>query len=140
MKFHQLAPGEIDWDALDRFEDRVFSQRRHWLAFVTSFVRGEVIVAELRDLGSVLGYFTGIRSRIYGVPILGSPYRGWLTAHMGFNLAPGVPRIEALQALGDLAFKQLGCLSSRSEIQASGSRRATTWDSNPASGPPTCPT
>lgn len=110
MKFHQLAPEEIDWDALDRFEDRVFSQRRYWLAFVTSFVRGEIIVAELRDFGSVLGYFTGIRSRIYGVPILGSPYRGWLTAHMGFNLAPGVPRIEALQALGDLAFKQLGCL------------------------------
>jgi len=58
----------------------------------------------------VLGYFTGIRSRIYGVPILGSPYRGWLTAHMGFNLAPGVPRSEALRALGDLAFNQLGCL------------------------------
>ena len=68
------------------------------------------MVAELRDLGRTLGYFTGIRSRVYGVPILGSPFRGWLTAAMGFNLMRGVPRYEALGALGDFAFKQLGCL------------------------------
>jgi hypothetical protein len=110
MQFHRLAPEEIVWEAMDAFEDRVFSQRRHWLQFVTSFVKGEIVVAELRDLGRTLGYFTGIRSRLLGVPILGSPYRGWLTAHMGFNLAPDVPRGDALGALGDFAFKQLGCL------------------------------
>jgi GNAT acetyltransferase-like protein len=110
MEFHRLAPEKIDWEALDAFEDRVFSQRRHWLEFIRSFVQGEVVVAELRDLGRTLGYFTGIRSRVCGVPILGSPFRGWLTAAMGFNLRRGVPRYEALRALGDFAFKQLGCL------------------------------
>jgi hypothetical protein len=110
MEFHRLAPKEIDWEAMDAFQDRVFSQRRHWLRFITSFVKGEIVVAELRDLGRTLGYFTGIRARIYGVPILGSPFRGWLTADMGFNLAPDVPRYDALGALGDFAFKQLGCL------------------------------
>ncbi|MEM7021118.1 MAG: GNAT family N-acetyltransferase [Pseudomonadota bacterium] len=110
MQFHRLAPEEIDWQAMDAFGDRIFSQRRHWLEFITSFVRGDVVVAELRDLDRTLGYFTGIRSRIYGVPILGSPFRGWLTAHMGFNMLPDVPRHEALGALEQLAFKQLGCL------------------------------
>jgi Acetyltransferase (GNAT) domain len=110
MQFHRLAPEEIDWEALDAFEDRVFSQRRPWLRFLTSFIKGEIVVAELRDLGHTLGYFTGIRSRVFGVPILGSPFRGWLTAAMGFNLAPGVPRADALSALGEFAFKRLGCL------------------------------
>ncbi|HEX5079756.1 MAG TPA: GNAT family N-acetyltransferase [Geminicoccaceae bacterium] len=110
MRFHRLAPDEVDWEALDAFEDRVFSQRRHWLRFIQSFVNGDIVVAELRDVGRTLGYFTGIRSRVCGVPVLGSPFRGWLTAEMGFNLAPGVPRYEALRALEDLAFRQLGCL------------------------------
>jgi hypothetical protein len=44
------------------------------------------------------------------VPILGSPFRGWLTTDMGFNLAPGASRSDALRALEDFAFKQLGCL------------------------------
>jgi hypothetical protein len=110
MQFHRLAPEEIDWEAMDAFEDRVFSQRRHWLQFVTSFVKGEVVVAALEDGGRRLGYFTGIRSRIWGVPILGSPFRGWLTVDMGFNLAPDVPRCDALAALGDFAFRKLGCL------------------------------
>jgi hypothetical protein len=110
MEFHRLAPEKIDWEAMDAFEDRVFSQRRHWLEFIRTFVQGEVVVAELRDHGRTLGYFTGIRSRVYGVPILGSPFRGWHTATMGFNLMRGVPRYEALHALGDFAFKQLGCL------------------------------
>jgi hypothetical protein len=110
MQFHRLALEETDWEAMDAFEDRIFSQRRPWLQFITSFVQGEIVVAELRDLGRTLGYFTGIRSRLYGVPILGSPFRGWLTAAMGFNLMRGVPRYEALHALGDFAFKQLGCL------------------------------
>jgi hypothetical protein len=110
MQFHRLAPEAIDWEAMDAFEDRVFSQRRPWLQFLRTFVKGEIVVAELTDAGHTLGYFTGVRSRVYGVPILGSPFRGWLTAAMGFNLAQGVPRADALGALGEFAFKQLGCL------------------------------
>jgi phage anti-repressor protein len=109
VRFQQLAQDEVDWDLLDSFEDRVFSQRRHWLRFIQSFVRGQLVVAELRDLGRTLGFFTGIRSRIYRVPILGSPFRGWLTADMGFNLLPDVPRVDALRALEAFAFERLGC-------------------------------
>jgi hypothetical protein len=110
MEFHRLAPSEIDWEAMDASHDRVFSQRRHWLQFITSFVKGEIVVAEVRDLGRTLGYFTGVRSRVFGVPILGSPFRGWLTATMGFNLTPDVPRSDVLGALSDFAFRQLDCL------------------------------
>ena len=110
MEFHRLAAAEIDWPALDAFQDRIFSQRRPWLEFIKSFVNGDIVVAELRDLGTTLGYFTGIRSRIYGLPVLGSPFRGWLTNDMGFNLAADVPRGDVLEALERFAFKRLGCL------------------------------
>jgi hypothetical protein len=110
MEFHRLAPSEIDWEAMDAFHDRVFSQRRHWLQFITSFVKGEIVVAELRDLGRTLGYFTGGSLARLRRPDPGQPFRRWLTAAMGFNLASDVPRSDVLGALSDFAFRQLGCL------------------------------
>jgi hypothetical protein len=44
------------------------------------------------------------------VPILGSPFRGWLTNDIGFNLAADVPYRDALRALERFACKDLGCL------------------------------
>lgn len=110
FSLHRLPFDEVDWIALDGFADRLFSQRRHWLEFIASFTDGEIVVAQLEAGGHVVGYFSGILFRRCGVPILGSPFRGWTTAHMGFNLAPGVPRIEALKALERFAFRDLGCL------------------------------
>lgn len=110
LDVHRPLLDDVDWDALDAFGDRVFSQRRHWLEFIASFTGGEVVVAQLHRRGEVVGYFSGIRFRRCGVAILGSPFRGWTTAYMGFNLAPGVSRIEALASLERFAFRELGCL------------------------------
>src|SRR5206468_134120 len=43
-------------------------------------------------------------------PIFGSPFRGWSTPYMGFNVAEGVPRRVAAEALPRFAFKELGCI------------------------------
>lgn len=110
LTLHRLPPG-VDPARLDRFEDRVFSQRLPWLAFVRSFTGGEIVLAALRDTGEDVGYFAGLRFRPFGLmPVLGSPFRGWTTAYMGFSLAPGIARADALRALPSLAFDELGCL------------------------------
>lgn len=110
LTVHRPPLDHIDWNALDAFGDRAFTQRRHWLQFVASFTGGEVVVAELHRAGELVGYFNGVRFRRCGVPILGSPFRGWSTPYMGFNLAPGVPRSEALASVERFAFRELGCL------------------------------
>jgi hypothetical protein len=110
LTVHRPPLDAIDWDALDAFDDRFFAQRRHWLEFVASFTRGEVVVAELYRGAELIGYFNGILFRRCGVPILASPFRGWSTPYMGFNLAPGVSRTEALASIEKFAFGELGCL------------------------------
>ena len=107
---HCLAAGEVDWQALDAFDDRTFSQRRCWLEFLEAFTNGKIIIAALDRGGEVVGFFTGIVFSRYGVPILGSPFHGWTTPYMGFNLAPDIPRGDALQALERFAFGELGCV------------------------------
>jgi hypothetical protein len=110
LTVHRPPLDAIDWDALDAFGDRFFAQRRHWLEFLASFTRGEVVVAELYRAAELVGYFNGVLFRRCGVPILASPFRGWSTPYMGFNLAHGVSRTEALASIEQFAFGELGCL------------------------------
>jgi hypothetical protein len=97
----------VDWPRLDASPDRVLFQTRPWLEFLERTQGAEPVVAELSDGG---GWFTGAIVKKAGVRILGSPFPGWTTAFMGFNLADGVSRREAVQALTRFAFKELGCL------------------------------
>ncbi len=41
---------------------------------------------------------------------MGSPFPGWTTPYLGFNLLPGVPRADAVRALLPFVFDDLGCL------------------------------
>src|SRR5918996_4106009 len=110
LSFHRLPLGEVDWQVLDGFGDRLLMQRRGWLEFVRAVSGGEIVIAQLEQDGQTAGYFSGVLFRRCGVPILGSPFRGWNTAYMGFNLHPDISRVEALLGLERFAFRQLGCL------------------------------
>jgi hypothetical protein len=110
MSLERVATKDVDWDALDRFSDRLFSHRRAWMEFVAETSNGEIIIARLLDGNTPVGWFSGIRFRKLGVPILGAPFPGWSTPYMGFNLEPDVPRKQALAALPRFAFSGLGCL------------------------------
>ena len=41
---------------------------------------------------------------------MGSPFPGWTTPYLGFNLAPGVARADAVAALLPFVFRELRCL------------------------------
>jgi len=111
LKLERLELDRVDWPTLDAFADRLLFQTREWLDFVQRTQDAEPVVAALRDdERSVVGYFTGLVVRHFGVRILGSPVPGWTTSYMGFNLEDGVDRGEAAEALVPFAFRQLRCL------------------------------
>jgi hypothetical protein len=110
MQFHVLDPARIPWDALEILPDRTIFQSRAWLEFLAETQGARPVVAELRAGSDVAGYFTGAIVKRFGIPILGSSFRGWTTPYMGFNLLPGATHREALQALEQLAFGELKCL------------------------------
>jgi len=100
----------VDWEKLDGFEDRLVFQSREWLEFLAETQQATPVVAELCDGSSTVGYFNGLMFRRFGVRLLGSPFPGWTTPSMGFNLLPGVERWRALEALERFAFQDLKCL------------------------------
>jgi Acetyltransferase (GNAT) domain len=109
LTLERLDLDGCDWDRMDAFPDRVIFQTREWLEFVARTQRAEPVVAALLDDGDHVGYFTGLVIRRLGVRILGSPFPGWTTESMGFNVAEGVSRREAAAALLRFALGPLRC-------------------------------
>jgi hypothetical protein len=109
VRFELVPFDQVDWASLDRFADRTFSQRRGWLEFVAETQAGRPVVASLLDGNAILGAFTGVIVRRLGVPIMGSPFPGWTTPWLGFNLDPAVPRSDAVRALVPFVFRELRC-------------------------------
>lgn len=99
-----------DREGFETFDDRLVYQTEAWMAFLTRSQGGEAVWAEVLEGGRRVGLFTGLKIRKMGVPVLGSPFPGWTTMYMGFNLGPGVSRLDALRALERFAFGDLGCL------------------------------
>ena len=95
---------------MDLFPDRVIFQTREWIEFIAAGTGGVPVIAAVKDGSDVVGYFSGLAVRRFGVPILGSPLRGWSTRYLGFNLRPEVPRPEAVSALMRFAFDELRCV------------------------------
>jgi CelD/BcsL family acetyltransferase involved in cellulose biosynthesis len=83
---------------------------REWLEYVVRTQRAEPVVAHVKRDGELVGAFTGLIVRRFGVRILGSPFQGWMTGPMGFSLVPGVDTRDAMEALPRFAFKSLRCL------------------------------
>src|SRR5258708_33969036 len=110
MKFELLDSSQVCWGKLDGFEDRLVFQTREWMEFLADTQRVTPVIAALREASTTVGYFSGLIFKRAGIRILGSPFPGWTTQHMGFNLLPNVRRGEALAALETLAFRDLKCL------------------------------
>ena len=80
------------------------------MRFLAESQRAVPVLAVLKDNGASVGYFSGMTIVKAGMKILGSPFVGWTTEHMGIRLQYGVPKREAAEALCKFAFRRLGCI------------------------------
>ena len=75
---------------MSTYPDANVFQTPEWVSFVAETQKAEPVLAVLKEGNETLGYFTGLIIRKFGLKILGSPFRGWSTPYMGFNLQPSV--------------------------------------------------
>jgi hypothetical protein len=99
-----------DLPPAEHFADHTVFQTEPWLRVVNAIQPVRPVFARVMDGGTPVGRYTGLVLRRAGVPVLASPFPGWNTYHMGFNLEDGVPRAAAVRALQQFAFRELGCM------------------------------
>jgi len=109
--FERVSLNPVEWGkTLSTYADANVFQTPEWVSFVAETQKAEPVLAVLKEGDETLGHFTGLIIRKFGLKILGSPFRGWSTPYMGFNLRPSVPRRVAAEAMRDFAFRELGCI------------------------------
>jgi CelD/BcsL family acetyltransferase involved in cellulose biosynthesis len=109
LRLERVSLDAVD-PGIDALRTRNVFQTPEWLEYVARTDQAEPVVAHVERDGELVGAFTGLIVKRFGVRILGSPFQGWMTGPMGFSLQPGVPRAEAMRALVRFAFRRLGCL------------------------------
>lgn len=109
MHFQRISPDSIDEHMLENFKDRNIHQSPQWIDFIATTQNAEPVYANLMDKGSILGFFTGLIVTKFGFKILGSPFPGWSTTFMGFNLLPGIDIPAVLRSLEAFCFNDLEC-------------------------------
>jgi hypothetical protein len=112
-KMAKLRLIRVDYDQapkLEKFYDHTIFQTIQWLQFVSLTQNAEPVIAIIKDGNRTVGRFTGLMMKKYPCRILGSPFPGWTTSYMGFNLEASVSRVDALHALEDFAFRDLKCV------------------------------
>jgi Acetyltransferase (GNAT) domain len=110
LRLESADLADVDWAQLDSFGDRTVFQTREWLEFLVATQGGEPVVARVLDRDEELGWFTGLVVKRFGLRILGSPFQGWTTGPMGFNLREDASYCEAVEALFGFAFGELRCV------------------------------
>jgi CelD/BcsL family acetyltransferase involved in cellulose biosynthesis len=96
-------------EEMESFSDFTLFQSEAWMNFVADAQRARPVVAEIRDGADRIGWFAGLIVKKLGLRILGSPFPGWTTSYMGFNLPADVSRSDALKSLIEFSKKQLKC-------------------------------
>ena len=102
-----------DLEILDEpsvFPDLMVYHTKAWISFLAETQSAEPVVAEVCDGETVVGHLVGLIIRRYGLRIFGSPFPGWTTMYMGFNLQPGVPRAAVAKLAPDFVFRELRCV------------------------------
>src|SRR5579871_2467817 len=109
LKLYQVVPTPDWWTRLDQFPDRTTYHTAEWVQFIADTQNATPVFSDVFEGTSLVGCFHSLVIRRFGLKILASPFPGWTTDYMGFNMLPGVPRWQALQALEQFAFQDLGC-------------------------------
>lgn len=109
IEFKRLPVEHVKWEELDSYCDRTIYQTLPMIKYIEKTQSAEPVIAAIELSGELIGYFTGLIVKKYGVKILGSPFRGWNSGYMGFNLLPEYNRREVLNVFPSFVLDQLKC-------------------------------
>jgi len=109
ITFEQINFEDVNWQSMYEFGELNIFQTLPWLNLIVDTENAKPVVVVIMSDGRIIGYFTGLLINKFGLKILGSPFRGWNTYFMGFNLSSDASRREILQKFPDFVFKKLGC-------------------------------
>lgn len=102
---------EIDKDCLDLAEYQQMARKSlftttGWLNFIQEDSKVQPLFLRITSGDTFVGYFTAMIQMSYGFRIIGSPFPGWSTCYMGFDLVDSsINKLDLIPCVADYLFK-----------------------------------
>ena len=90
--------------------DKLIYQTKEWIEFICETQKAKPIILRITDNNTFVGYFTCFLFSKFGIKIIGSPFRGWTTLYMGFNVSNGVDRASLIMPVWQYLKKHYKCM------------------------------
>lgn len=102
----EIEKSKIDLNEYYGFSNKSLFTTMEWLDFIQEDQNGKLFFLRITEDDRLIGYFTGMIVEKFGIKIAGSPFSGWSTVYMGFDVIYGVNRLDLIPCVKNYLFKQ----------------------------------
>ncbi|MGI6727980.1 MAG: GNAT family N-acetyltransferase [Anaerovoracaceae bacterium] len=107
--FQVIEIDKINIEEYYQFEDKLVFTTVEWLNFIENNQKAEPLIIRITENMNLVGYFTGLIFKKFWIKIIGSPFDGWTTPYMGFNVAENYNREDLIKPLSKFLFNTYKC-------------------------------
>jgi len=108
--FEKISLNKLDTNEYYSFPGKKLFTTMEWIDFVVEDSKVKPCIIRINRDHYLCGYFTGMSFRKFGVKIIASPFKGWSTPYMGFDLVHPEEKLSILPELIEYLYKSEKCL------------------------------
>lgn len=108
--FRQVSLEKIDKQVFNDFPRKSVNTTKEWIEFIQEDSKADPYILEISENGKLVGFFSSLIVKKFGVKIVGSPFPGWSTVYMGLDVYNEALKSEILKDLVPFIMKDTGCL------------------------------
>lgn len=95
---------KIPFDSINEVEfnslpNKIVNTTISWINFIIEDSHAEPLIIRITSANKLIGFFTCLKIKKFGVNIIGSPFSGWSTTYMGFDVFDNTLKVEILPDL-----------------------------------------
>ena len=109
FQFSLISMNDLDVEEYNSIASKRIFTTFPWISFVQNDSKAEPVFVRITTDDTFVGYFTGAIVKKFGIRILGSPFNGWSTCHMGIDSDTDLSKCDIIRELIPFLFKELKC-------------------------------
>lgn len=108
--FELIDTDKVNLEEYYQFTGKNLFTTLEWLNYIRINQKAKPFVIRISDATNFIGYFTGFVFSKFGVKIVASPFNGWTTAYMGFDVIDNYDKAALIEPITKFIFKTFKCL------------------------------
>ena len=107
--FQKIPLEQIDLKEFCSFPNKTVLTTTEWVSFIEEDSHAKPYILRITRGEELVGFFTGLATKKFGLPIIASPFPGWSTQYMGIDVYDNSIKCKILPDLVDYIMSNEKC-------------------------------